>query len=987
MQSRFVLSLIPFLIFLISSIHISTQPIQAQDLKASLEQTAFAKAAIKWNPDTHLPSDIKMDASASLNEDDFITDLRKTFKLPSHLHFVLEQESTGPRGDRHIRYTQHYNGLELARTQYIVHLKEDRVTHAHGRLAGKPVVELVPSLDKQEAFLYACSHLGLNEYEARKNSALLSRLSFSPAADREDGKLLLSSGFKENKSENYRLVYCFDIATVNPLGRYDVEIDAHSGELVGKYPTLYNENIPTRGNSLYNDEVDIVLSDTIFKSEWPDNEAYWHLDEWNAYQGFGTSWWMADTANFTPGGYNNVWHVVLETDPISLSGSQLGLTFYHRYSMEDPEGASIYNSNYDGWDGINVRISLDGGITWEVLTEPVPAYTSTSLWSFGEIHKEGPGIPGWAGRQVNWTQVNFDLSAYLDETVNIRFEFASDVGYSSVDNNILFGWQIDEIEVHNSTGPLYTNSGNSNNIKAYSMVNWVGNIEGNYRLRETSRGEGIATINAENGEGFSNYVDFVEDSYPMVSEDNRVGVGIHWASERTYDYYLETFGRNSYDDDGGAIISYADWTKDDEYNNAFWAGSFAGYGAGDGENRGSWGAIDVVGHELSHGVTDHTANLVYQGESGALNESFSDIFGAGVEFYAEGRENGDWLTGEDIYIEPGAIRSLINPKARSDPDTYLGEYWININSSRDNGGVHTNSGVQNHWFYLLTEGGSGENDDGVSYQVTGIGLDDASSIAYRNLTHYLVPHSRYVDAATYSIQAAEDLFGEDSQQAGSVRSAWEAVGMYMDPYLITSDTLLNFVSSVDDSKIRYLSLRNKSIESLNITGFHLSDQDNFTLQPTPGTPYQIEGGDSLILKIVFSPELEGQYDETLTIESTDPQHPGHSIHLSGLGTVSTVDVPENYQNKPGTELSVSPNPFSERLLISYALPRPEDITIEIRDITGKLLYQMNREASGKETLEIIWSSMPNQAQVTSGGIYLLSLRTSTQVLVKKIVKR
>ncbi|RLE06430.1 MAG: hypothetical protein DRJ13_00180 [Bacteroidetes bacterium] len=987
MKLRSFLSLRPLLIFLLSFLHLSPLPVRAQDLKASLEQTAFSAAAIKWNPDTHLPSVIKLDASASLNEDDFLTNLQKAFELPAHLQFVQQKESTGPRGDRHIRYKLHYKGLELARTQYILHLKEDRVTHAHGQLVGEPTVELIPTLDKKEAYQYALSHLGLNEYEAKQGGAQMSHLSFGSDAGKEDGLLLLSSAFEDKKPENYRLVYSFDMTTVDPLRRYDVEIDAHSGELVGKYPTLYNENIPTRGTSLYNGEVDIVISDTIFKSEWPDNEAYWHLDEWNAYQGSGTSWWMADTDNFTPGGYENNWHVVLETDPISLSGSQLQLAFHHRYAMEDPDGASDFNSNYDGWDGINVRISLDGGSTWEVLTEPVPAYTCNSLWSFGAIHMEGTGIPGWAGRRDVWTQVSFDLSDYINETVNIRFDFASDAGYTSVDDNSLFGWQIDEIEIRNSSGTLYTNSGNSTNIHAYSKINWVGNIEGKFRLRETTRGGGIATINAENGLGFSDYVDFVQDTYPFMSAANQVGVGIHWASEQTYDYFLETFGRNSYDDDGGAIITYADWKEDDEINNAFWAGSFAAYGLGDGEVYGSWGAIDVVGHEISHGVTDHSANLVYHRESGALNESFSDIFGAAVEFFAEGRDKGDWLMGEDIYKDIGSIRSLLNPKARFDPDTYLGEYWFNTINTHDNGGVHTNSGVQNHWFYLLSEGGSGENDDGISFQITGIGLDDASAIAYRNLTHYLLPDSRYVDAATYSIQAAEDLFGENSQQALSVMSAWEAVGIYMDSRLMTSDTLLQFESDLNDSEYKYLSLLNKSIESLNITEFNFSDPDHFTLQPPQVLPFQLNAGDSLRLWVVFSPENDSLYDESLIIESSDPLHPTQTIHLSGLGTGVTTGLSDNYQSQPGIELSVSPNPFSEQLLISYALPRPDYITIEIRDITGKLLYQLTREASGKETVEIIWSSLPNKSHAASGGIYLLSLRTSTQVLVKKIVKQ
>jgi len=987
MKLRSIFSLLSALITLICIMHLSPLAVQAQDKKASLENTAFSSARIKWNPSTQLPSDIKLNASTSLNEDDFISSLRNTFELSDQLEFVPKKESTDPGGKKHIRYKQHYKGLELARTHYIVHMEGERVTHAHGHLPGEPALTLLPSLSKEEAYQHACSHLGLDAGEARKNSSLMSRLSLGPEMEKVNGKLMLSSGFKEKTAANFRLVYCFDITTVSPIRRYDVEIDAHKGELVGLYPSLYTENIPTTGTSLYNGEVDIVVSDTIFESDWPENEANWHLDDWNAYQESGLSWWMADTAAFTPGGYENDWRVALETDPIALTGSQLQLVFNHRYAMEDPDGAFDHDPNFDGWDGINVRISLDGGNTWQVLTGPVPAYTCSSLWSFGEIHREGPGIPGWAGSQIDWTQVSFDLSAYANRTVNIRFEFASDAGYSSWDDNSLFGWQIDDIEVINSTEALYSNDGQQAGMKAYALANWVADIEGNYRLRETTRGQGIATINAESGLGYMSYVDFVQDTLPVTGAGNRAGVGIHWAGERTYDYFMESFDRNSYDNKGGTIISYADWNEGFDQNNAFWTGSFAAYGIGDGELYGSWGSLDVVAHELTHGVTDHSASLVYRGESGALNESFSDIFGATVEFYVEGGVAGDWLLGEDIYIGPGAIRSMKNPKLLSDPDTYLGENWLNTSYSGDNGGVHTNSGVQNHWFYLLTEGGSGVNDDGISFQVTGIGLDDAASIAYRNLAHYLLPDSRYVDAATYSIQASEDLFGEDSQQQRSVRSAWEAVGIYMDPHLFTSDTLLHFRASLGYSGFRTLTLWNKGIESLDITAFHFSDTDQFRLPSSLETPFQIESGDSLLMSIIFEPNLEGLNEETLTIDSSDPVHPSRTIYLTGLGTPVSTGQPEEYQDNGGIELSVSPNPFGEKLLINYSLPQADNITIEIRDITGKLLYKLGREAAGKETVEIIWDNMPDNPHAGSGGIYILSLRTSTEVLVRKIVRQ
>ena len=990
MKYTFPIKLLPALITLVIIMLFGPQSLHAQDPKEALQGSVFARSAISWDSHTRMPSSIKMDAATSLTESEFLAGLKQSFQIPGEIEFIplgpLPHQKIGPGSQQHIRYAQHFKGLKLARTQYIVHLKNGRVTHAHGQLTGRPGVDLQPRLSREEAFQYACSHLGLDPLEARKNSSLISRLS-PHEKEKENGHLLLSAGDRVKTPENYRLVYSFDMTTRDPLGRYDVEIDAHSGELVGKYPTLYRENIPTSGNSLYNGEVDIVISDTIFKEDWPDNESYWHTDPYNAFQGTGTSWWMADTANFEPGGYKNDWYVVLETDDIILSGTEHLLSFYHRYAMEGPAGASDWDPDYDGWDGINVRISSDGGLTWEVLRGPVPAYTCTSLWSFGEIHNQGPGIPGWAGRLNSWTRVLFDLSKYAGETVRIRFDFASDGGYDSRDDNSLFGWQIDEIEVRNTSEVLYSNTGTEDNIRPYSVANWVGRIEGRYRLRETTRGKGIATINAESGLGFVTYVDFVQDTFPVTSAANRVGVGIHWASEQTYDYFLATFGRDSYDDEGGAIVSYADWIEGDDRNNAFWSGSFAAYGAGDGVHRGSFGTIDVVGHEISHGLTDYSANLVYRGESGALNESFSDIFGAAVEFYAEGRDQGDWLMGEDLYLEPGAIRSMQNPNALSSPDTYLGQHWVDTEEGFDNGGVHYNSGVQNYWFYLLSEGGSGENDDGQSYQVAPIGLDDASSIAYHTLTQYLLPDSKYVDAASHSIQATEDLFGEGSQQVQSVRDVWEAVGIYMDPRLTPSDTVLDFVSAVNESDYRLLVLRNKSIARLDITEFRFSDPDHFRIQTTRQMPVQIPGGDSLRMWIVFSPEADSLYDGTLTIENNDPLNQSTTIRLSGRVSGDPTAVPELDQADPGIQLRVSPNPFSEQLRISYVLPHPDRISLEIRDITGKLLYRLNREAAAEESLEILWSSLPEHKNMASAGIYLLSLRTGNQVLVKKLVKQ
>ncbi len=256
------------------------------------------------------------------------------------------------------------------------------------------------------------------------------------------------------------------------------------------------------------------------------------------------------------------------------------------------------------------------------------------------------------------------------------------------------------------------------------------------------------------------------------------GVQAHWGAEQTYDYFKTAHGRDSYDDLGSPIYSYVHAGVG--YVNAFWNGFAMTYGDGDGIGYGPLVALDICGHEIAHGVTQFSANLFYEMESGALNESFSDIFGEMVENHATG--SNDWQMGTDIGIGgSGAIRSMNNPNLYGQPDTYLGDYWwdnvgCNPTPYNDFCGVHYNSGVQNKWFYILSEGEAGTNDNSYSYNVPAIGRTKAAAIAYRNLTVYLSSTSNFEDARAGSIQAALDLY--DTATANIVDSAWKAVGVY-----------------------------------------------------------------------------------------------------------------------------------------------------------------------------------------------------------------
>ena len=304
-------------------------------------------------------------------------------------------------------------------------------------------------------------------------------------------------------------------------------------------------------------------------------------------------------------------------------------------------------------------------------------------------------------------------------------------------------------------------------------------FSGGYRLRDVTRGQGIETYDMNMGINYNNAVDFVDNDNNWTSsewnnaEKDNAAFDAHWAAEMTYDYFKTKFNRNSFDGNGAKIKSYVHFDLV-EYgypnnDNAFWDGSRMTYG--DGTSIDPLTTIDIGAHEIGHAVCSYSANLVYSYESGAMNEGFSDIWAACVENFAAPEKN-TWVLGEDLGV---TVRSLENPKVAGQPDTYKGTNWYS--GSADNGGVHTNSGVLNHWFYILSVGKSGTNDKGSSYNVTGIGIGKAAAIAYRLETVYLSANSQYADARQYGIKAAEDLYGAGSAEAIATQNAWYAVGI------------------------------------------------------------------------------------------------------------------------------------------------------------------------------------------------------------------
>ncbi|MFN8493770.1 MAG: M4 family metallopeptidase [Caldilineaceae bacterium] len=238
----------------------------------------------------------------------------------------------------------------------------------------------------------------------------------------------------------------------------------------------------------------------------------------------------------------------------------------------------------------------------------------------------------------------------------------------------------------------------------------------------------------------------------------------HDYAGNTYDFYFNRFGRDSYDGAGATLNSYVCYGTN--YQNAFWDGSKMTYG------NGFAAADDVVAHELSHAVTERTSNLTYANQSGALNESFSDIFGESVDLTNNsGTDTAAvrWKLGEDI-PGIGAIRDMMNPTIFGDPDSTASSNMYC--GTADNGGVHTNSGVPNKAFALMVDGGIFNG-----YTITGIGLDQAAQIEYRANTRYLSSAAKFLDDYNALNQSCNDLYGAGSTTCVNVLAALNATKM------------------------------------------------------------------------------------------------------------------------------------------------------------------------------------------------------------------
>ncbi|MDO7885695.1 M4 family metallopeptidase [Hymenobacter cheonanensis] len=519
---------------------------------------------------------------------------------------------------------------------------------------------------------------------------------------------------------------------------------------------------------------------------------------------------------------------------------------------------------------------------------------------------------------------------------------------------------------------------------------------GGYHLREYTRGLGIETYNCKKGSSYTSATDFIDadnswTEYNNANYDNVAG-DAHFGAQSTYDYWKGVFGRNSYDNAGAKIKSYVhfDDTPGDGvgYENAYWNGSVMTYGDGASTFK-PLTALDVCGHEIGHAVCEKTANLTYSNESGAMNEGLSDIWGASVEKYTVDKYTltgkSTYLIGEEIMKAGGALRSMSSPGTYGQPAYYKGTNWYT--GTADNGGVHTNSGVLNYWYYLISAGKSGTNEKGAAFAVTGIGLTDAAKITFRMESVYMTASSTYANARTYSIQAATDLFGATSTQTQSVTNAWAAVGIgaaYSGGGTTTPPATVTYCTS-KGSSVAYEYIDLVQLGSINrSSGADGGYYDGTALS----TSVAAGSSQTMTLSAGFTGSAYTEYwgiyvdwNQNGTFESAERMDYG-SVAATAGNVTSTWTVPTTAKNGTTRLRVVMSDNSATTACGSYSYGETEDYSISVTGgtIAAPAVASLAGPATASLSADAVLSLYPNPA-LTTLTLSLSSNATLTKVEV------
>ncbi|MEV7343970.1 M4 family metallopeptidase [Streptomyces sp. NPDC093544] len=435
--------------------------------------------------------------------------------------------------------------------------------------------------------------------------------------------------------------------------------------------------------------------------------------------------------------------VVVHTPPASQASGTVSSTFNTKQTIKVPSTTPAFTKSAAETKALGAAKALDA-------EKPTTDSARKVIWA-------GSGTP-----KLAWETV---IGGFQDDGTPSQLHVITDATSGA--------------ELYRYQG-IKTGTGNSQ----YSGTVTIGTtLSGStYQLNDTTRGthKTYSLNNATSGTG--TLMTDADDTWGTGAGSNTqtAGVDAHYGAQVTWDFYKNTFGRSGIKNDGVAAYSRVHYST--AYVNAFWDDSCFCMTYGDGtSSTHALTSLDVAGHEMSHGVTSNTANLTYSGESGGLNEATSDIFGTGVEFYANNSTDvGDYLIGEKININGDGtpLRYMDEP----DKDGGSADSWYSGVGNLD---VHYSSGPANHMFYLLSEGSGSKTINGVTYNsptsdgvaVAGIGRAAALQIWYKALTTYMTSSTTYAQARTAALNAASALYGASSTQYAGVGNAFAGINV------------------------------------------------------------------------------------------------------------------------------------------------------------------------------------------------------------------
>ena len=415
-----------------------------------------------------------------------------------------------------------------------------------------------------------------------------------------------------------------------------------------------------------------------------------------------------------------------------------------------------------------------------------------------------------------------------------------------------------------------------NNIRALNLY-----YDGSYHYMQDYTHSATNVIETYSMNGGTSSMSLVKaTSNVFSSENDKASVSAQYNAKRTIDFYKNVFDRNSLDGKYMNIVSSTQYST--KYNNAFWSGSQMIYGDGDGFTFTYLsGDLDVVGHEMTHGVIDYTADLYYHNESGALSESMADIFGVLISTYDKYQvESGgnwtfaaaDWVIGDDIYtpyIAGDALRSLANPALYNQPEK-MSEY---VNSpdteSGDWGGIHSNSGILNKAGYLVAES---------------IGMEKTARTYYRALVQYMTAMTDFEQAKNYLVQAAMDLYGQDSAETAAINSAFAAVGIGQASVKpVTGITLVPAQISLPVGEVQILAANITPLDAADYRIIWSSSAPTVATVADNGTVKAVGIGQAIITVSVGDVTAS----TTITVTENNPSI-SYSVHVQNIGWQAAV---------------------------------------------------------------------------------------------------